>query len=91
MQMFGHRQCLFGHSDVVTTLVVCKPFSVLVSASVDGTAIVWDLNRLSYVRSIRDHKDAVQALAVSDTLGDIATASGTGTYGSFCSPCSTLR
>ena len=57
---------------------VCKPFSILVTASMDGTAIIWDLNRLCYVRSIQDHSAGVHALAISDTLGDIATASHSG-------------
>ena len=59
---------------------VCKPFSVLVTASMDRTAIIWDLNRLCYVRSVQDHNAGIQALAVSDTLGDIASASQTGEY-----------
>ena len=46
----------------------------------DRTAIIWDLNRLCYVRSVQDHNAGIQALAVSDTLGDIASASQTGEY-----------
>ena len=78
IQVFGHRQCLYGHSEAITMMSVCKPFSILVTASMDGTAIIWDLNRLCYVRSIQDHSAGVYALAISDTLGDIATASHSG-------------
>ena len=69
---------MYGHSGAISMMSVCKPFSILLTASLDTTAIIWDLNRLCYVRSLQDHKDPIQALAVSDTLGDIATASHEG-------------
>ncbi|XP_053374768.1 lysosomal-trafficking regulator-like isoform X2 [Mercenaria mercenaria] len=75
LQVFGHKRCLYGHKGAINSLVVCKPYSIMVSASQDATCIIWDLNRLSYVRSIKGHKSGVQVLAVSDTLGDIASAS----------------
>ena len=36
---------LYGHSAEVSSLFVCKPYSVLISVSEDGTCILWDLNR----------------------------------------------
>lgn len=36
---------LYGHTAEVTSLFVCKPYSVLISVSKDGTCILWDLNR----------------------------------------------
>lgn len=36
---------LYGHTGEVTNLVVCKPYSILISVSCDGTCIIWDLNR----------------------------------------------
>ena len=45
LQVFGRRQCLYGHGGAVTAMCVCKPYSVLVTASRDNTAIIWDLNR----------------------------------------------
>lgn len=36
---------LYGHTAEVTGLFVCKPYSILVSVSNDGTCILWDLNR----------------------------------------------
>lgn len=36
---------LYGHTAEVTGLFVCKPYSILVSMSNDGTCILWDLNR----------------------------------------------
>ncbi|CAH1790633.1 unnamed protein product [Owenia fusiformis] len=75
IQVIGPRLYLYGHSAAVTQLKICKPYSILVSASQDGTCIIWDLNRLSYVRDIRSHHNAVDELALSDTLGDIASVS----------------
>jgi WD40 repeat protein len=42
--VFGKEQ-LFGHGDAVSALAVCKPFSIMVSASADTTCIIWDLNK----------------------------------------------
>lgn len=36
---------LYGHTAEVTSLFVCKPYSILISVSKDGTCILWDLNR----------------------------------------------
>ncbi|KAK3604703.1 hypothetical protein CHS0354_008265 [Potamilus streckersoni] len=82
LQVFGHKKCLYGHTKAITSIVVCKPYSILVSASEDETCIIWDLNRLSYVRSIEGHRSGVKVIAVSDTMGDIASISncGMGSY-----------
>lgn len=42
---------LYGHTGEVTSLFVCKPYSILISVSKDGTCILWDLNRSVCVRS----------------------------------------
>ncbi|XP_048843336.1 lysosomal-trafficking regulator-like isoform X2 [Brienomyrus brachyistius] len=65
---------LYGHTEEVTGLFVCKPFSILISVSKDGTCILWDLNRLCYVQSLTGHKSPVVAVSASETTGDIATA-----------------
>ena len=70
------KECLRGHSGRVTTVSYSKSFSVIVSGSEDGTAIVWDLNRLKYVRTLRGHVGTVEVAAVNDMTGDIATCSG---------------
>lgn len=64
---------LYGHTAEVTSLFVCKPYSVLISVSQDGTCILWDLNRLCYVQSLTGHKSPVTAVSASETTGDIAT------------------
>ncbi|KAJ3609859.1 hypothetical protein NHX12_021953 [Muraenolepis orangiensis] len=64
---------LYGHTGEVTSLFVCKPYSILISVSQDGTCILWDLNRLCYVQSLTGHKSPVTAVSASETTGDIAT------------------
>jgi len=51
LQVFDRELRLFAHSDSVTCLQLCKPYSILVSAAQDGTCVVWDLNRLVFLIS----------------------------------------
>ncbi|GFT10478.1 lysosomal-trafficking regulator [Nephila pilipes] len=69
---------LNAHTDLVTSIYICKSFSVFVSSSEDGSVVIWDLNRLCYVRSLTGHKGPVQLVTVSDTLGDVASSSNIG-------------
>ncbi|XP_029107089.1 lysosomal-trafficking regulator isoform X1 [Scleropages formosus] len=64
---------LYGHTAEVRCLFVCKPYSILISASNDGTCIIWDLNRLCHVQNLTGHKSPVTAVSASETTGDIAT------------------
>ena len=50
------KACFFGHRSNVTTLIVSKSFSTLVSASSDGQVLLWDLNRMELVRKVTDGK-----------------------------------
>ena len=68
----GVPTALYGHTAPVTVLCVVHTFSLLVSAARDGTIILWDLNHLTFIRSITTGSEVV-ALTVSDTLGDIAS------------------
>lgn len=69
----GKVHHLRGHDGSVTCLVACKPYSIVVSGSTDGTCIIWDTNRLCYVNSLMNHEGPINCLAISPTLGDIAT------------------
>ncbi|EDO46742.1 predicted protein, partial [Nematostella vectensis] len=80
IEVQGTRVRLYGHTQAITCLHVCHEFSVVVSAGQDGRAIIWDLNRLSYVRSLT-HSNAVTAVSVSRTSGDIATVSNAESVG----------
>ncbi|KAK3927653.1 Lysosomal-trafficking regulator [Frankliniella fusca] len=63
---------LLGHTGAILKIHLSRSFSIAVSASQDQTVIIWDLNSLSYVRSI--HLGfPVSLVSVSETLGDIAT------------------
>ncbi|XP_068085277.1 lysosomal-trafficking regulator [Anabrus simplex] len=66
---------LLGHTGTIHSLYICRSFSIVVSGSEDGTAIAWDLNNLSYVRSIPCVGTAIRLVSVSETIGDIATVS----------------
>lgn len=82
LHVWGLRRMLCGHQGPITVLQVCKAFGVVVSGSEDMTAIIWDLNRLSFVRTVARHKAGVVAVAVSSTLGDVASVSHHGVSGS---------
>ena len=47
---------LFGHRSAVSTLTVSRSFSALLSASSDGQVLLWDLNRLEFVRRLTTGK-----------------------------------
>ena len=78
---------LHGHSEPVTALAICIPYSIMVSGSADRSIIVWDINRIAFVRSISTPKEAgsVTCIAISHTLGDIAVACESGGGGSTLS------
>ena len=78
---------LHGHSEPVTALAICIPYSIMVSGSADRSIIVWDINRIAFVRSISTPKEAgsVICIAISHTLGDIAVACESGGGGSTLS------
>ncbi|KAN0082499.1 hypothetical protein V8E55_008294 [Tylopilus felleus] len=70
------------HSAPVISLHVSRAWSVVISGSVDGSAILWDLNRGLYVRSIwhaggnTSMEDAaVHLVAINESTGYVATCS----------------
>lgn len=44
---------LYGHTAEITSLFVCKPYSIMISVSKDGTCIIWDLNRYEYIFNLQ--------------------------------------
>lgn len=72
------RASLFGHKTPVTVLAVSKSFSTLLSASADGTVILWDLNRLEFVRKLlfTSRSGAVECAKINDVTGDIMLCRG---------------
>ncbi|KAL8413495.1 hypothetical protein RB594_004941 [Gaeumannomyces avenae] len=78
------RSSLFGHKTAVTTMAVSKALSVLVTVSQDGEALLWDLNRLEFVRRLQGPNSGgsggawpIECARVNDVTGDIMLCSGT--------------
>jgi hypothetical protein len=68
---------LHGHEAPVTALRMSSEWSLIVSGDSEGTVIVWDLNRLAYVRTLPPSAPgAVAALAISLPHGDIYSSDG---------------
>ncbi len=67
---------LFAHTERLNSLDLCPEFSIAVSGSQDGTAVIWDLKSVSYVRTLH-HEGPVKIVAASKTSGDLATISST--------------
>ncbi|KAL0119810.1 hypothetical protein PUN28_007922 [Cardiocondyla obscurior] len=64
---------LLAHRSRVTVISLSRAFSVACSGDGNGTIVIWDLNSLTYVKSIVfDEGYAIHLLCISETLGDIA-------------------
>ncbi|KAL4797527.1 hypothetical protein BDV19DRAFT_387329 [Aspergillus venezuelensis] len=66
---------LFGHRTPVTVLAVSRSFSTLLSASVDGQLMLWDLNRQCFVREL-PAKGPIDCARINDVTGEIAVCRG---------------
>ncbi|KAI8967891.1 WD40-repeat-containing domain protein [Mycotypha africana] len=69
-------ECFRGHTSVVNTVASSRAYGILVSGSDDKTAIIWDINRKQYVRSLSNHENGVDIVQINNTSGDIITCSG---------------
>jgi hypothetical protein len=56
-------------------MAVSKSFSTLLSASSDGTVILWDLNRLDFLRRL-PHGRPIECARINDVSGDIMLCRG---------------
>ncbi|KYN43656.1 Lysosomal-trafficking regulator [Trachymyrmex septentrionalis] len=64
---------LLAHNNRVTVISLSRTFSIACSGDGSSVIIIWDLNSLTYVRSIVcDQGYAIHLLCISETLGDIA-------------------
>jgi len=70
------RSSLFGHKAPVNVLAVSKSFSTLLSASCDGTVLLWDLNRLELVRKLASGRGQIECARINDVSGDIMLCRG---------------
>ncbi|KAL1405839.1 Beige protein-like 1 [Vanrija albida] len=81
----GHRRgdtslqreaTLRGHEGSATCIAESTPWSVLVTGANDGTAMVWDTNRLRYTRTLKTpRREPIKFAAVSEANAHIALAS----------------
>lgn len=71
----AHRTTLFGHVTPIMVMAISRSFSTLVTASNDKTVIIWDLNRLRFVRNLKTDLP-VQCMAANDVSGDIMLCAG---------------
>jgi beige protein homolog 1 len=69
------KTSLFGHKYPVSILAVSKSFSTILSASTDGQVLLWDLNRLEFVRKL-SHGRQVECARINDVTGDIMVCRG---------------
>ncbi|PFH62827.1 hypothetical protein XA68_11608 [Ophiocordyceps unilateralis] len=69
------RSSVFGHKTPVTAMAVSKAVSTFVTASSDGQAFLWDLNRLSFIRKLPLVRQ-VECARINDVSGDIMLCSG---------------
>ncbi|XP_018058565.1 PREDICTED: lysosomal-trafficking regulator [Atta colombica] len=64
---------LLAHNNRVTVISLSRTFSIACSGDGSSVIIIWDLNSLTYVKSIvRDQGYAIHLLCISETLGDVA-------------------
>ncbi|GMR32661.1 hypothetical protein PMAYCL1PPCAC_02856 [Pristionchus mayeri] len=79
----GVSSVLLAHSSPVSSLSLCDEYGILVSGCSQGKVVVWDTNRLEFVRVILPSGPAVTSLVVSRVSADIAIVTqATNGYGS---------
>ncbi|KAI9814552.1 MAG: hypothetical protein M1832_005732 [Thelocarpon impressellum] len=69
------KACLFGHSTPVTMLAISRSLSAFLSASADGQVLLWDLNRLEFVRMLCTG-GPVECARINDVTGNIMLCRG---------------
>lgn len=69
------KTSLFGHKFPVATIAVSRSFSTILSASTDGQVLLWDLNRLEFVRKLANGRQ-VECARINDVSGDILLCRG---------------
>ncbi|KAK3694287.1 hypothetical protein B0T22DRAFT_369668 [Podospora appendiculata] len=69
------RSSLFGHKTPVTNIAVSKAFSTFVTVSQDGITLLWDLNRLEFIRKLPLARP-VECARIHDVTGEIMLCSG---------------
>ncbi|XP_059049622.1 uncharacterized protein LOC131844698 [Achroia grisella] len=70
----GRARTLAAHAARVSALHVCLRAALLASADTDGRLVLWDLNQLTYIRTLPNRDMLpVTHVTVSETLCDVAS------------------
>jgi WD40 repeat protein len=69
------KTSLFGHNQPVSIISVSKSFSTILSASTDGLVLLWDLNRLEFIRKLASGRP-VECAQINNVTGDIMLCRG---------------
>lgn len=76
---FVYLKTLHAHDIAVRALAVCSDFAVAASGCDMGKTCIWDLNRLSYIRTlIPGNGKEVQFICISRTSCDVAVVANSG-------------
>lgn len=75
-----NRFAWIGHRSAITSISINKTYSVALTTDAGGTAILWDMNKQQYIRTIikpisstaTNHAPEISLSTISDTLGDLA-------------------
>lgn len=67
---------LRGHTSEISAMTVSKTYSIIVSGEQKGSVIIFDLNRVEFVRTLCDLCSPVKAITVNDSTGEILACSG---------------
>ncbi|VDK72163.1 unnamed protein product [Litomosoides sigmodontis] len=79
---FVYLKTLYAHDTAVRALALCGDFAVAASGCDMGKVCIWDLNRLSFIRTlIPGNGKEVQFICISRTSCDVAVVANSG-YGS---------
>ena len=70
---------LEGHSDSVNSAAFCPDGSVIITASADKTAKIWDTSNFELLATLEGHSGAVNSASFSPDDRLIVTASSDGT------------
>jgi hypothetical protein len=70
------KTSLFGHKRPVSIIAVSRSFSTILSASIDGQVLLWDLNRLEFVRRLSTFGRPIECAKINDVSGDIMLCRG---------------
>jgi len=66
---------LYGHREAVNILVVCSTLSTVLTSSIDGQVILWDLNRLERLREL-NNGEQVDYAQINHRTGHFVLCSG---------------